>query len=103
MSRYVRDPWARKSKQGMKTLDKMLKGAVAVGSAMYVHSKNKKNTPKPTPSVEAIPFSGLGCLVFIIGAIIAFIVMFSLEDLELGFYWLVSVENFFGSIPFYVL
>lgn len=87
MSRYVRDPWAKKTKKGMKTLGKMFDAATTVGAAMYASSKTKPKTSTPkytSTSSNTIPTSSAGCLVFVIGAIATLIVPFFQDDFSDG-------------------
>lgn len=81
MSRYVRNPWAKKSKRGMKSLGKMFDTATKIGAAMYTSSKTKTPTsPDMSTSNNSIPGSSIGCIVVIVGVFVAIVVMLGQDD-----------------------
>jgi hypothetical protein len=68
MVRHVRNPWAKKSKRGMKTLNTIGKVVGALGTAAYVEKK-KSNAQSHQTSPNS--FSPIGCAVIVLGLIIA--------------------------------
>ena len=81
MGRYVRDPWAKKSRKGMKTLGKMAKIGGTLGAAAYneIKETNAQAQARQSDSSD-IPLSG--CLVMT-GLVIAVIVLMTVSSLTM--------------------
>ena len=88
MARHVRDPWAKKTKKGMKSLGTMAKVGGALGAAAYYDVKRTNAKAKQT-DFSAMPVAGW--ITFIIGAGIAAFTMFSAENFILGFLYFFGI------------
>ncbi|MBR3496312.1 MAG: hypothetical protein IKH37_06240 [Prevotella sp.] len=88
MSRYVRDPWAKKTKKGMKTLGKMAKVGSALGAAAYYDVKQTNAKAKQT-DFSVIPIAGK--ITFLVGVIFAIYIMYSAENFILGFLYFFGI------------
>ena len=93
MVRHVRDPWAKKTRKGMKSLGKIVKVGDVLGTAAYYGVKSaygakSASTQSQETNLSIIP--PIGWIIFLIGVAIGAIVMATARNILLGllcFFW----------------
>lgn len=88
MVRHVRDPWAKKTRKGMKSLSTMAKVGGVLGAAAY---SEMKKTKIQTQNADFSSMHPAGWVTFIIGVIIAAIVMGNAGNFILGFIYFFGI------------
>lgn len=94
MVRHVNDPWRKKSSKGMKSIGKMVKVGGKVGGALGAAAYNeikKTKTKTKSRNTDSISIPPIGCLTFILGAIIGAVVMGSSENFLPGFFYFIGI------------
>lgn len=88
MGRHVRDPWAKKSQKGMKSLGKMVKIGSALGVAAYKDIKHTNAVARQTNSSE---LPAAGGVTMVIGLVIAVIVLLSASNFIWGILYAIGI------------
>ncbi len=95
MARYVRDPWAKKSKKGAKRFGKVLGVGLKIGAAGYKaldkYDKQNRKYAKNSSAQEDIPKASL--VTMLIGFLISIVYLFFVDGFFEGFISFVIINS----------